>query len=262
MEGDGVAEIFSGKRIDKSIPVPLYYQLKEILLDYVESNTGNGTLPTELEICKRFDISRPTVRQAINELVTNGYLERFKGKGTFIVKRKIKQDYLLVIESFHDEMFSKGLKHDTRMLEFKAVTANEHLGAVLRVPVTSQVIKLFRLRSVNAEPIVLVQTYLPFDLFPGLLEKDLETGSLYRIVESEYGRRIKRSTRTIEAIKADEYLARLLRISVGDPIQFIESVSYLSEDTPFEYTRAYYRGDRNRFTFELTEEKVVRPPDR
>ncbi len=250
-------DIFEGKQLDKSIPVPLYYQLKEILLDYVQSNEQDGTLPPEVEICRRFDISRPTVRQAINELVANGYLERFKGKGTFIAKRKIRQDYLLMIESFHNEMHGKGLTHDTRVLELAAVPANEHVGAVLRIPPSSEVVKLFRLRSVNAEPIVLVQTYLPHALYPGMLTKDFKSNSLYHIVETEYGQRIKRSTRTIEAIKADEYLAGLLVIAKGDPIQFIESISYLEGDTPFEYTRAYYRGDRNRFTFELTEDKVV-----
>jgi GntR family transcriptional regulator len=250
-------DIFAGKRLDKSIPVPLYYQLKEILLDYVQSDEQNGALPTEVEICKRFDISRPTVRQAISELVANGYLERFKGKGTFIAKRKIRQDYLLMIESFHNEMHGKGLTHDTRVLEFIVMPANEHVSTTLRIPLGSEVIKLFRLRYVNTEPIVLVQTYLPHSLFPGMLTKDLKSNSLYHIVESEYGRSIKRSTRTIEAIKADEYLAGLLLITKGNPIQFIESVSYLAEDTPFEYTRAFYRGDRNRFTFELTEEKVV-----
>ncbi len=77
-------------------------------------------------------------------------------------------------------------------------------------------------------------------------------------MESEYGETIKRSTRTIEAVKPDEYVANLLRIAKGDPIQFIETVSYLSDDTAFEYTRAYYRGDRNTLTFELAEDEVVR----
>jgi GntR family transcriptional regulator len=253
-----MADLFVGRRIDKTIPVPLYYQLKEILLDHILASDENGTLPTELEICSHFDISRTTVRQAINELVNNGYLERIKGKGTFIAKKKIKQDYLLLIESFNDEMHSKGLMHETRVLEFQTIGANDHLRAVLGLAPASEVIKLFRLRSINNEPHVLVQTFLPFQLFPGLLEKDLAANSLYRILESDYGRRVKRSTRTVEAIKADEYLAELLQMPKGDPIQFIESVCYLSDDTAFEYTRAYYRGDRNKFTFELAEDKVVR----
>jgi len=59
-------DFFKNKKIDKSIPVPLYYQLKEILLEYIKNPNNCGCLPTEIEICKNYDISRPTVRQAIN----------------------------------------------------------------------------------------------------------------------------------------------------------------------------------------------------
>jgi len=253
-----VSDPFKGKKIDKTIPIPLYYQLKEILIDYIDAQEGEGTLPTEMEICERFTISRPTVRQAISALVVDGRLERIKGKGTFITRKKINQDYLLLIKSFNDEMHTKGLPHKTKVLEFAPATANEHVSTMLRVPPGSDLIKLFRVRSVNNEPIVIVDTFLPAGLFPNLLERDLENDSLYRLVEEVYGRRIKRSSRTVEAIKADEFIAGLLRIPKGNPVQAIESVSYLHDETPFEYTKAYYRGDRNKFTFELAEDKVVR----
>jgi len=112
-----------------------------------------------------------------------------------------------------------------------------------------------RLRSINEEPTLFVKTYLPSRLFDGILEKDLENNSLYRIVEHEYGYRIAKSIRTIEAIKADDVLAKLLRIQKGDPIQYIETVSYLENQAAFEFTLAYYRGDKNRFRFELTNKR-------
>ena len=119
----------------------------------------NGTLPTELEMCSRFEISRPTVRQAINELVNNGYLERIKGKGTFIAKTKIKQDYLLLIESFNDEMHNKGLGHGPGP-GFQKIAANDHVSANLAFARRARY-KLFRLRSISSEPHVLVtQTFL------------------------------------------------------------------------------------------------------
>ena len=83
-------DFLKNKNIDKSIPVPLYYQLKEILLEYIKNPNNCGCLPTEIEICKHYDISRPTVRQAINELVTDGYLERVKGKGIKITSSLLK----------------------------------------------------------------------------------------------------------------------------------------------------------------------------
>ena len=248
-------DFFKQKQIDKKIPVPLYYQLKEIILDYIKLGTDRHTLPTEVELCRHFDISRPTVRQAIYELVSEGYLQRIKGKGTTISRSKINQDYLLLIESFHDEMEAKGFKHQTEVLEFAAVECPENLLEPLQVPAGSQAIKLLRLRSINEEPMILVKTYLPADLFPDLLSKDLTNNSLYYLVEHDYGHSINRSSRSIEAIKADEHTAELLRIHKGDPIQYIESRSYLEDGRVFEHTVALYRGDRNKFTFELTRKK-------
>jgi len=251
-------DFFKNKKIDKNIPIPLYYQLKEILLEYIKNPNHCGCLPTEIEICKHYDISRPTVRQAINELVTDGYLERVKGKGTLIVRTKINQDYLLVIESFNDEMSQKGLVHKTKVLEFEKKPANEIESTNLQIPLGSEVIKLVRLRSINDEPTVYVKTYLPAELFHGMLEKDLENNSLYQIVENDYGYQIDRSIRTIEAIKADEILAKHLCIQKGDSIQYIESVSFLNNGLPFEFTLAFYRGDRNKFRFVLTNKREKR----
>jgi len=248
-------EFFKKKHIDKSIPVPLYYQLKEIILEYIKSPSNSGCLPTEAELCELYDISRPTVRQAINELIADGYLKRVKGKGTFIVKDKISQDYLFVIESFEDEMRAKGLTHKTKVLKFDEITSSEVIASNLQIQPGSEVIRLFRLRSVNEEPILYVKTYLPAPLFPGLLEKDLENNSLYHIIESDYGYRIAKSVRTLEIVRADETLSKLLAIKKGDPVHYVESVTFLENQVPFEYTLAYYRGDRNRFRFVLNRNK-------
>ncbi|MGC8777326.1 MAG: GntR family transcriptional regulator, partial [Candidatus Caldatribacteriaceae bacterium] len=154
-------EFFEKKSINKSTPIPLYYQLKEILLEYIKSPHHSGCLPTESELCKQYDISRSTVRQAINELVADGYLERVKGKGTLIVRSKINQDYLFVIESFNEEMREKGLTHRTKVLELEKIAANEIVASNLQLQPGAEVIKLIRLRSISEEPILYVKTYLP-----------------------------------------------------------------------------------------------------
>ena len=252
-------DFFKNKRIDKTIPVPLYYQLREILVEYIRDSDNGETLPTEVELCKHFDISRPTVRQAISELLVEGYLERIKGRGTFISQSKINQDYLLVIESFDDEMHSKGLRHRTDVLEFSVSECDEKLGELFEIGEGNEIIKLVRLRSINDEPMILVRTFLPSVLFPSILEKDMANHSLYTLVEREYHYQIGHSARTIEAIRADEHIAQLLHIAKGDPVQYIESISYLDDGRAFEYTIASYRGDRNKFTFELTKKKLLRP---
>ena len=115
--------LFGGnKTLNKNIPIPLYYQLKTILLEYIreEHKDLEKPIPTEVEISEYFGISRPTVRQAINELVVEGYLYRVKAKGTFVSKPKISQDFLLTLDSFNNEMRKKGLVPSTKILERKS----------------------------------------------------------------------------------------------------------------------------------------------
>lgn len=241
----------NNKALNREIPIPLYYQLKEILLEGIQHTEKGNPFPTELELCKHFDVSRPTVRQAINELVIEGYLRRIKGKGTFIAEPKIKQDFLTVLKSFSEEMQEKGLIPETKILEFKRTKADEKISEALNVSSGNDVVQLTRVRSANKKPIVYVTTFLSITKVPDILSKDLEHESLYKILERDYGYTIARAVRTLEARIAGTSEAKLLKIAKGDAIQFIETVAYLSDGSPIEYSLAQYRGDRNSFTFEL-----------
>ena len=92
--------LFDCKKLDKSVPIPLYFQLKELVLDEIKKgNYKEGDMiPTENEISEEFQISRTTVRQAITELVQEGWLYRVKSKGTFVTRPKIPQDFLRKLE--------------------------------------------------------------------------------------------------------------------------------------------------------------------
>ena len=249
---------FKNKTLNRNIPVPLYYQLKEILLEYIKDHHNDEELPipTEKEISEHFEISRPTVRQAINELVVEGYLYRQKAKGTFVSKPKIKQDFLLILDSFDNEMRKKGLVPSTKLLGIGAVESDEKVSKALNISQGSKVIKLTRLRYANSEPIVLVVTYLPYDKCKGMMGKDLEKESMYDIIENDFGYKIAGARRTLESIVAGEYEAKLLEIKKGAPIQYFESVAYLVDNTPIEYSLAKYRGDRNKFSFELKRDSL------
>ena len=108
-----------------------------------------------------------------------------------------------------------------------------------------------RLRFVQDEPIVLVTTYLPYALCPGILHADLSTQSLYALLEEQCGLIIADGHRTLEAVPANEYEAHLLQIETGSPLMKLDSVSYLDDGTPIEYYHALHRGDRARFEVEL-----------
>lgn len=246
-------QFFANKSLNKDIPIPLYYQLKEILLEYIRERPSDleQPIPTEVELSAHFNISRPTVRQAMNELVVEGYLYRVKGKGTFSSKPKISQDFLLHLDSFNNEMRKKGLTPATKLIGSSHVKSDEKVSAALQLPVGSDVFELRRLRFANLEPIVVVVTYVPREKCPGLTHKNLETESLYEILEKEYGLVIARAIRNLEAVAAGQFEAQLLGIKKGAPVQFFESITYLMDGSPIEYSLAQYRGDRNKFTFEF-----------
>lgn len=241
------------RTLNKNIPIPLYYQLKEILLEYIRNHHTDfeEPIPPEVELSEHFGISRPTARQAINELVVEGYLYRVKGKGTFIAKPKINQDFLLVLDNFNNEMKKKGLTPSTKVLSLKTTESDEKVSKALNIAFGSEVIQLMRLRYADKEPNVFVTTYLPKEKCPGIIDEDMNSESLYNLLEDKYGLVISRATRTVEAILAGEYEAKLLHVEKGAPIQFFESIAYLSDGTPIEYSLAKYRGDRNKFTFDL-----------
>lgn len=245
------------KSLDKTIPIPLYYQLKEQLTNFISHSKDGDPIPTDAELCEMYSISRATVRQAINELVNEGAVIRMKGKGSFVVKPKIDQDFLLVLETFNDEMQSKGLVPITQVLDARIRRASPNVAETLRLKDDEQVVFLSRLRSVNGEdPIVLVNTSLPARLFGSILEKDLKQESMYKIIERDFGMSIHYTRRVLEARLAGEYEAEKLKISKGAPVQFIQTVAYLTDGTAIEYSNAFYRGDRNKFSIETRQKRV------
>ena len=243
---------FENKELNRNIPIPLYYQLKQLLLN--EINVGNlkehDCLPTEIELSSRFSISRPTVRQAIYELVNEGYLSRQKGKGTFVTKPKINQEIVHVIETFNEGMIRKGIQPKTTVLDLKVIEADDELIQALEIDAGDKVIELSRLRYANEEPIVLVTTYIPHALCPGILHVNLKEDSMYKTFE-KYDLYIKKVRRVFEAQKATKPDALLLEITEGDPLMYFETKAYLENGLIIEYSKCRYRGDRNTFVVEL-----------
>lgn len=240
-----------GKAVDKSVPIPLYYQVKTHLRELIDQCADGDPIPTEVELCEHFGVSRPTVRQAINELVNEGMLLRSKGKGTFVYRQKIQRDFLLTFETFDQEILSRGRTPETRVLSVTQIYAAERVAAGLAVPPGSSVFCLRRLRLTNRTPLSYVISYLPGDLLPDFDRDPEHLLALHKRLEEHYHYRLARAKRTIEAIGAPPEAADHLETEVGSPVQYIETTVYLESDRCIEYSTAYYRGDQSRFSIEL-----------
>lgn len=255
--------IFSNKSLDKSSSVPLYCQLQSIIADTIKDNKikEGDMLPTEIELSNIFDVSRPTVRMALNNLVNKGYLKRIKGKGTFVTKPKIYQEYTRFIESYNEEMKKKGLIPKTKVLEKLVMEADELIAGKLNVSEGEKIIKLKRLRFATRvdedeiiydhKPVLVTTVYTVYNLLPTLMNYDFEVFSFYEVLDKN-NLSVKKAIREIEAKNADAETASLLQINEGDAVHVITSTGFLENGVPIEYSESIYPGERNKFIIEIS----------
>ena len=138
----------NAKQIDKSVPIPLYFQLKTLILEEIKSGNYQvgSIIPTEKEFSEIFQISRTTVRQAITELVQEGWLYRVKSKGTFVSQPKINQNFIQKLESFNDQILRGGMTPSTEVLDFRTLKATKTVAMNLDIKENDPVIYLYRKR--------------------------------------------------------------------------------------------------------------------
>ncbi|MBM7586226.1 GntR family transcriptional regulator [Bacillus pakistanensis] len=237
--------------IDKQSPIPIYYQLEKGIKDMIENGhlTQGDTLPSEREYAEMFEVSRMTVRQAINNLVNDGYLTRMRGKGTFVASQKIEQT-LKGLTSFSEDMRARNMEPATEIIDFKKIKAHSEMIDALKVTEGSEVYELKRVRLADQLPMAYETLYISTSLVPGLT-METAMGSFYQYIEHSVGLRIKNATQTLEASNARKVEGEILQITEGAPVLLIERTSFLENGIPLEYVKSVYRGDRYKFTIEL-----------
>jgi GntR family transcriptional regulator len=240
--------------IARNSGIPYYVQLKRALTEQMESGRwiSGDRLPSELELCRSYRVSRTVVRQALKELTYEGRIVRHKGRGTFVAEPKIRSRSLVhSLAGFYEDMLQRGMPPSDRLLERQMIPASHKLAVYLKLEELAPVHKITRLRFVHNEPVVLVTSYLPYEICRELARADLGEQSLYAFLQAECGLQLARGRRRIEATLADEYEAGLLQVGRGAPLLRMESISYLEDGTPVEYFQGLFRSDRTRFEVEI-----------
>ncbi len=233
--------------IDKNSPIPIYHQLEE----YIKAQIENGELepdqaiPSERVYADMFQISRMTIRQALTNLVNEGYLYRQKGKGTFVNKQKLEQR-LQGLTSFTEDMRERGLTPSSRLISFEIIPAGRGIADRLNLAENTPVYEIKRVRLANNLPVALETTYLPANLVKGLTEEIINQ-SLYQYIEEKLSLEISEATQQIEASIAREQELRHLEIEKGSPVLLILRTSILKDGSPFEFVKSAYRADRYKF---------------
>ncbi|MCD6450370.1 MAG: GntR family transcriptional regulator [Thermotogaceae bacterium] len=236
--------------IDKKSPVPLFFQIAEKIKKMImEGKIKPGDkLPPEEELCRIFDVSRTTIRNAMNQLVIEGILIRKKGKGTFVAKPKLDLTFANKFIGFGEDLLKRGVKLDNIVLSKRIISAPEQIAERLHIRAGDRVFYLKRLRKVEENPILIVKSYLPYELYPGIEKVDFSKELLYPTLRKKYGITISCVKRTFEPIVLGEYEAKLLEVQPHIPAFFVKSVSFTEEGYPVEYYEAVIRGDMGKIT--------------
>jgi len=239
-------------RIDRDSPLPYYAQLKQLLIEQLDKYWQAGTqLPGEVGLCEQYNVSRTVVRQALDELAAEGRVIRRKGQGTFAAARKVDETLFQSLTGLHEDVQARGGTLRSKVLQQDLEPAPPDVAAALDLPEGDPVICLERLRYANGEPWVLVRTYLPPSVAPGLLADDLTEQSLYALLEHKYGVELDNGTRQLEAVPASVTIAEALGLLPGDPVLLLHSTAWDVLGRPVEHFIAYHRGDRSRFQVRL-----------
>ena len=239
------------KKVDKDSPVPLYYQLKEILANLIENEElrPNDPIPTERRLCEYHGISRMTVNKAILNLVNEGLVYREQGRGTFVARPKEKHA-LSSLLGFTEDMSRRGLNTETRMISFQRQATTKKLRQQLCLEESQEVFAIQRLRYINKEPHALETAYIPVALCPDLTLDMLADSSLYAILINRYAVEMDYALQTIEPVMLDDYESEMLHVKKHSLALLFSRRTFLKTGVPFEVTKAVYRSDK--YKFEVT----------
>lgn len=235
-------------KIGREHPIPLYYRLADIIkrkiLD-LEFTVGD-TIPTEAELQKEYGVSRPTIRQAIELLIKQGFLVRERGNTPYVTQAKLTHP-VGGISSFTEDMLAKGITPSTRLISLCYKKPPEVVAKYLKVRDNEEIVFLKRVRFANNEPILISNNYIPKKLVPGLVEKGLSRESLYQTLERDYGIALFETDETIQAVVAEKEEAKLLKIKEESPLLLVHRIVTDKDGVIVEYNSSVFRGDRFKY---------------
>jgi GntR family phosphonate transport system transcriptional regulator len=223
--------------------LPLYRQISQMLRQDIRNYYEAGdVLPTEADLAQRFNVNRHTLRRAVDELVTDGMVERRHGRGVYVLAPSI--DYAIGSRTrFTENIEALGVSTQSRVIRKQIILASGGVSTRLRVAEGSEVIFLETLREVDGKPFCVISHFLPLAAFPQVFEH-YDGGSLHEFLESNYAIKLKRSESLISAVLPESDDASLLNVPRYLPVLRVKSVNLaIDGNEPVEYVVTRFRGD-------------------
>lgn len=234
--------------LDRSSPVPLYHQVASAFESAIRQGdlAPETKLENELDLAKRYSLSRPTMRQAMDQLVRKGLVVRRRGVGTQVIGPRVRRN--LRLSSLYNDLQEEGTQPETKVLSLHTIPAEPEPAEALGVPVGTQIYHLMRLRLVEDSPLALMENWLPLSVAQ-LNSAALELDGLYNLLRKA-GVDFRMAHQTVGATVADSSRAELLQTSAGAPLVTMRRTALDANGTAVEYGNHVYRADR--YSFDIT----------
>ena len=250
--------------LQKDSFVPLYYQLKEIIKDKIEAEEWlpHSRIPSVRELSEIFNISTTTVKQAISELTHEGLLYSIQGKGTFVASHRFASglpETTMISEEIllGTRVRQLGSEFSVKVLSADTIDCNRAMARTLQIDEESPVIRIRRLKCVDDAPMLIETTFIPTALCPGLEKEDL-TQSLFRLIDSKYSIRLRKSFEGFRPVFLDTLEADLLNQTPGCLALLNERVSCADKEKPVLYGKSLIRADMCKMYIDLTQIRSIR----
>ncbi|MFW5913871.1 MAG: GntR family transcriptional regulator [Bacillota bacterium] len=220
---------------------PKYLELVEALEVMIDQLGHNEMIPSERELAKRYEMSRMTVRKAVDYLVNKNKLYRIRNKGTFTADEKLYKRMDSFV-GFTREVKEAGGIPSTELIEYSLKAAGEDIARKLRISPEDKVYKVIRLRKKNGVPLMIDESYFPKDIVP--LSEDVVKESVYDYIQTTLKLNIAQAKQKIFATFASETYQKYLEIGPYTPVIHLELTGYLDDGRVFEYTNSYKNSER------------------
>jgi len=240
-----------GAAVQRQSPVPLHHQIKLALLNGIEQGwlEPGGQLPRERELAEFFGVSLAPVRQAMANLSKDGYLDRTRGRGTFVRERKVVEK-IAILGSFHDALRRQGIEPEMGVLRNEIGEAPPHVAMALGLR-GGRVWSLRRIAAIEGQAVALLAAWLPVRYATGMhTSRDFAVQSLYDSLAEVHGAVMTQADNLIEVIRAGLHDAEQLRVAPGSPVLKVVGVTSDQSGRRVEYSEVLYDADRFRFSIE------------
>lgn len=240
-------------------PTPLYHQLYEALRDAIATGQyrAHELLPSEADIGKSYEVSRITVRRAIDELRLRNYIVREKGVGTRVVGRSPTSSSILGgIEGMLENHISMGLETDVDVVEFEYIDAPLEVLQKLRLDANEKVQHSVRVRSYHGQAFSYLTTYIPERIGRSFNRSDLSSMPLLLILEQK-GWEITEADQAITAVEASPIAAQYLRVPEGKSLLKIERTAFDKNKLPVQHITSLYNPEMYHYQMKLSRESQM-----